>query len=489
MGKRANDVVNPILKARYSGLVCDFKYNCDGNIRTVHIQSIIDLIVGNYHKYPIIGVNKLQRALQFAIQSKNAETIEKVKSIIPDYETKVAKEYQAGIWGRIFLLMFENINHFSNEERAGYVNRLEQRLNNLTSKNIDGKGNDRFDPFVIEEAVDLLAGYYNKFGDRKNLQRVLDILYNSYEKAAIYFSAMQKQMLWSKLYRVFNKYQFGDKAKEILDELQNSSRNILDEISKIEVPFEISQEKFKEYIIEMTSGTKEDVLGKFITQFIPNKDDLEKQLLNISKNAPLFSLCPTQIYDYKGRPSSVIGNIESDLDGNLALHISKSLNFSAVFLRSTIKENIRKKFFSKENIMLFLQECPLFENDRREIICRGIDSYFNNDYLTMLHLLIPQIENAVRNIVELSGHSSLKRQKNNDGFQLMAFEDLLKDEAVLNLGEDFVYYLRILFTNQKGWNLRNSICHGIIPLSFFNQMTADRVFHSLICIGSIRFKY
>lgn len=483
--KRINEVSNPILKARYSGLIIDFKRNCNGNIRTIHIQSIIDIIEGNFPKYSINGINKLQRAMKLAILSKKTEIIANVKKIIPEYEYKVAKDYDAGIWGRIFLLMLDNIEEFTQEEKDEYVSRLEQRLNNLTNKNIDGKGNERFDPFVIEQAVELLAQYYNKNSDRDNLQRVLIILYDSYKKVTSQFSAMQKQMHLEKLYRMFDSYQFKDKAKEILAELQNSSNNILDEMSKIEVPFKIPQDKFKEYINEMTSGTKEEVLEKFIIQYIPNKEDLEKQLLNTSKNAPLFALCPIQLYDYKGRPISKIGNIEYDLDGNLALHISKTLNFSAVFLHATIQENINKKNFSKENIMHFLQDCPLFENDRQEIISRGIDAYFNNDYLTMLHLLIPQIENAVRNIVELSGHSSLKRQKNNNGFQLKTFEELLGDDAVLSIGKDFAYYLRIVFTDQRGWNLRNLLCHGIAPMAFFNQMTADRVFHTLICIGSL----
>ena len=201
-----------------------------------------------------------------------------------------------------------------------------------------------------------------------------------------------------------------------------------------------------------------------------------------------MSLCPTQLFDYKGRPNSVVGNIEYDLEGNLVLHISKSLNINALFIRAVIKENINNGFFSKENIMHFIQDCPLIEIDRKAIISKGVDAYLNEDYLTMLHLLIPQIENAVRNIVEKSGRSSLKRQKNNNGFQLMTFDDLLIDEAVLNIGADFAYYLRILFTNQKGWNLRNLICHGISQTSLFNSMTADRVFHALLCIGAIKYQ-
>ncbi|RKW55850.1 MAG: DUF4209 domain-containing protein [Prevotella sp.] len=486
--KRVDEVQNPMLKARYSGLLVDFKQQCNGNIRTIHIQAILDLIKGNYPKYAINGINKLQRAMRLAILSKNKGTIAEVKNAISEYETKVAKDYDAGIWGRIFLLMFENIKHFSEQEKTEYIDRLEGRLTTLTSKNIQGEGNDRFDPFVIEQAVDLLAQYYNKINDRTNLQRILNTLYDSYNKATIQFSAMQKQMYWDKLYRIFDNYQFKEKAKKILAELQNSSSDVIDEMQKIEMPFEIPQEQFEEFIKEMTSGSKKEVFGKFIAHFIPNKEYQKEQLLKISKDTPLLSLCPTQLFDYKGRPNSVVGNIENDLEGKLVLHISKSLNINALFIRAVIKENINNGFFSKENIMHFIQDCPLIEIDRKAIISKGVDAYLNEDYLTMLHLLIPQIENAVRNIVEKSGRSSLKRQKNNNGFQLMTFDDLLIDEAVLNIGADFAYYLRILFTNQKGWNLRNLICHGISQTSLFNSMTADRVFHALLCIGAIKYQ-
>ena len=49
-----------------------------------------------------------------------------------------------------------------------------------------------------------------------------------------------------------------------------------------------------------------------------------------------------------------------------------------------------------------------------------------------MHLLIPQIENAIRNIIELSGGSTIKSQKGNKGFQLKTFDELLRDS-------DFVF--------------------------------------------------
>ncbi|MBR6066623.1 MAG: DUF4209 domain-containing protein [Bacteroidales bacterium] len=484
---RIEEVTNPILKARYSGLLVDFKHNCGVKIRTIHIKSIIDIITGNYLKYQTIGVHKIKRALRLAFESKNKSIIDEVKQVMSLYEDMMANNNNIGICGQIFLLMFDNINHFTQQEISEYVNRLEERLNNLTVKDID----EKFNPYIIEDIVVILAQYYNKYNDKVKLQRVLDILFDSYIKVAKHFSAIQKHMHWNRLYTIFTKYQYNEMANHILVELQNSSKNILEEMSTFEMPIEIPQEQFNQYIKEMTSGSKEEVFRKFILEYIPNKEESKEQMLKISKNSPLMALCPTQLYDYKGRPSSIIGNIENDIEGNLALHISQSLNFRAFFIHTIIKENINKGYFSIKSIIEFLHNCPLFEKDRYIIIEKGIDAYFKDDYLIMMHLLIPQIENAIRNIVELSGSTSLKRNRQSfNGFQLMTFDELLRDNAVSNIGgsDDFSYYLRLLFTDQKGWNLRNSICHGLAPISLFNTMTADRVFHSLLCVGSIRTK-
>lgn len=483
--KRVDEVSNPILKARYSGLLVDFKHKCDGKIREVHIQSIVDIIKGNYPKYSMNCVNKLQRVFQLAIESKNQKVIAEVKQIILWYDEMAIKDNEAGVWGRIFMIMIDNYSHFTHQERTKYVDQLEDRLERLISKDIDAKGNDRFDYFVVEDAVRLLARYYNNVNDRCNLKRVLDTLYNSYHK--LYeLSAIQKQMQLDRLYRIFVEYQYKEDAKKILSELQTLNKDVLNEMSVTEIPFEISRELLDEYVGDMTFGSKEEVFSRFITQFVPNKEESKKKLLEITEKSPLLALCPTQLYDYKGRPGSKIGSVENDMEGRLVSHISDSMRYNSILVHYVIEENINKGNFSKESILEFLKNSPLFESDRFGIIEKGVDAYMDNDYLTMLHLLVPQIENAIRNLVELSGKSTLEPQRLNSGFQLRTFDNLLRDETILNIGEDFAYYLRVLFTDQRGWNLRNSICHGLFSSDFFNAVTADRVFHALICVSSIK---
>ena len=106
----------------------------------------------------------------------------------------------------------------------------------------------------------------------------------------------------------------------------------------------------------------------------------------------------------------------------------------------------------------------------------------------MIHLLIPQVENAIRNLVELLDESTLEIKKSNNTLQLKTLDTLLREKSLLTMNENFVYYMRILYTDSRGWNLRNLVCHGLSPLKYFNHTTTDRIFHSLICVGSIRYK-
>lgn len=482
---RINEVVNPLIKARYCGLLVDFMPKCGAEIRKLYLHLLLETVKGNYPKYATSSVNKLRRAFQIAIKSKDVEDIGSVKNAVDTFDKNYAKDNDVGIWGRAFLIMFDNFRFFTEKEQISFVNRVENRIIRLFEKSIDGKGNERFNAFAISEAVDILAKYYHKKQDKDNTKRVLRLMFDAFHKEFPKLSGLQKFGLLDKLHKTYTHYHLFTEADAILNELQGISKSSSDEMSKIEIPFSISKKEMESYINGMTSGSFDDVMGAFIFQYIPNKIERQTQLLELAKASPLMALCPTSIFDYKGRPSSFIGSVESDLEGNLVHHIAQSFNISHLFMHGVLERLIEKNLFCNKTIIYFLSQCPFFEKDRFPIIERGIYAYFDDDYLVAMHLLIPQIENAVRNIIELSGGSTIKPQKGNKGFQLKTFDELLRDSDFV-LEEDLSYYFRVLYTDQRGWNLRNSICHGIAPITSYNQMTADRVFHSLMCIAAIR---
>ncbi len=92
----------------------------------------------------------------------------------------------------------------------------------------------------------------------------------------------------------------------------------------------------------------------------------------------------------------------------------------------------------------------------------------------------------MRNLVRLSGGSTYKPHRLG-GLMLKVFDDLLREEAVVkSLGENVAHYFRVLFTDQRGWNIRNDVCHGITPLSAFSWPMIDRIFHALLVLAMLR---
>lgn len=182
---------------------------------------------------------------------------------------------------------------------------------------------------------------------------------------------------------------------------------------------------------------------------------------------------------------ATIGSLEDDIEGHIVRQVSQNLTFSSLFLKLILDEAGKNLGLNTKSIMDFISKSPVINSERLPIIEKGVSSYFSQDYIVAIHLLIPQIEEAIRNLIEISGGNVLRPK--NGGYQLRTFDDLLRDEIIeASLGEDLAIYFRILFTDQRGWNLRNEVCHGIANPNKFDIQTADRLLHGLLTLGLLR---
>ena len=129
---------------------------------------------------------------------------------------------------------------------------------------------------------------------------------------------------------------------------------------------------------------------------------------------------------------------------------------------------------------------PVFAPDRRPIIEAGIKAYLAGDHTLAVHLLVPQIEQALRVLLELAGGSVLKPAR----LGMLTYKllhDMLQDPLLVQvLGEDTLLYLCVLLTDQRGWNIRNRISHGLCDVHEFSPAMSDRVMHVLLCLALVR---
>jgi len=135
----------------------------------------------------------------------------------------------------------------------------------------------------------------------------------------------------------------------------------------------------------------------------------------------------------------------------------------------------------------YLMQSPIFDAARAELIERGLQAYLDQDPIAAASILIPQVEHVIRNLARLNRSPTYKsRRHRNGGWMLRNIDDLLRDERVIRaLGDEGVHYLQVLFTDQRGWNLRHDACHATLPADAYTMAMCDRIFHALLLLGLV----
>jgi hypothetical protein len=281
-------------------------------------------------------------------------------------------------------------------------------------------------------------------------------------------------------------YGLKDETDEISIEMRKLGAKADSELKTIEASVTIPTEEIEKFINALVAGDLRTALARVAIHYLPKKGEAIKELTDLSKEAPISFLFTRKIQDSSGRIIATVGPLKEDFDGHVISQISQNISFSSIFLRDTIKALICKFDLEAETIVDYLYESPIFEEDRKDLIKKGIEEYLNRNYIVALHILIPQIEALIRNLEEKTGGVVLKSARSG-GFNYRTLDDMLWDENIRGvLGEDATLYFRVLLVDPRGWNLRNNICHGISAPETLNATTSDRVFHSLLCLSLIR---
>ena len=488
--KRISETSNPLLKMQYSGLVWDFetkitKRKHANDLYTNYVDSMIVVANGDYCSHFIVTVNVLERL--FELTKSNPGYLPFTKAAYKSFETRHAKDEHVRAWASQFLQMLEHQKCFSDKEKEDLVVEHEARLQRLVTADTTGHVN----PWIIQSQANLLAKYYCVTKSTDDLKRVLNLVEWAFMHEKTNMSAMQLMGNLENIYKEYIHYNLKEEAGRLSVEIQKIGAEAKKELLPNQMELKIHQEFFEQadLMFGKNAKTDEERWMNFCVYFIPKVSDEEESLKKLVAIYPLTYMVPTNMIDTKGRPMSVVGCYESDPDGQLILHITQELNINGYLLDIAINRLLKTKALTVEKVMgLMIEPSPIFEEDRCEIIKEAVQYFIDGKYELFNHLIVPQIEAAICNLVELSGVSVLKPQKNGKGFQLRVLDDLLRESVISTVfTEDGAYYMRLVLTDQRALNIRNLLCHGLIPPTYLGSGAASRLLHVLAMLGHVRF--
>lgn len=482
--RRLIQTKNPILKARYSGLIWDFSKpvldsNPDYKIGVEYVKSLISTVENRVNRYETDLITKIKRAIQVAISLNATDLIENAKNATIELENDIAENDKRGLWGFSYDILVGNKKvDLTAEEEEKIIKALELRFEELSNE-------PKLNPWNAESAAGRLAEYYQKNRNKQKVKEVILQLGKAYETNEKNECVMQVFSSLQHLHKIYTTYGLQEEANAVLIRLRKLGPKIKEELQPISSSVEIPNDKLDAFINFMLEGEPKLIFHKIIQYFIPKKDDIIGKMFEDAKTFPLIYDIQTCIHDNKGRVIATIGSLEDDTDGHLIHELSQSLSLQAIFLRNIFNKIINDKILDVNDFMGFIKYSSVISETRYTIIQRGIQAYYDNDLVVAIHILIPQVEEAIRNLIELAGGVVLKKDRGG-GFQLKTFDEILRDEIVNQvLGEDIQLYLRVLFTDPRGWNLRNDVCHGISEIESFSFQSIERIVHVLLILGII----
>lgn len=478
--QRIGEAVNPILKQRYSALVLEFKKRVCGIkpdyfLRRQNVELIKTLIEEDYITDECQIATKLQYAFELLPSVQEEHLLRSFISSVSDYLERCTDKGWAV--DNCLDILNEKNRLFKDEEKELWIGIVENKLDSAREL----------------QKVDA----WRTLG---HVKRLLNLAKSDKEKQLLYIDETvsdfhiccgeNEMMLYGNLESVRTlcmKHNLQDKAKALLLEMQRLAKNFGKYMAAHAITLPYSKRRAIKIMDLCMEDNPKEVFSNFVACFVPKIEEAEDYAELEKESSPLAAMISTQQFDQDYHPLSSVGGIEKDKEGKIIEKYKVLLMADEGLLHNVIGKNTERGMFSTSSIMERVFECVAFRESRYAIIEKGLNAYFCGDNIIAIHLLVPQIENAIRIIYEQNGGLVIKGHAY--GKQLETLDNILKSDEIKNcFTENGAFYLKNLLSDMRSYNLKNSICHGLLEESEMGWNVADRILHALLFVCSVQIK-
>lgn len=254
-------------------------------------------------------------------------------------------------------------------------------------------------------------------------------------------------------------------VKKTYEEYEKSN-----EMSLIKSTIEFSKEEIDKVIDSFISSDVQMSLDKiaYSNHLIPKITIIEDQVDKLSKEFPLQDFISKSLLS-DGKKIVENTTEEDNKTINFNSNYMNHLNINVeIFLKAIFDKLILEFEISTEDFMQKFNRWELLDNKNIPFIEHGISRFLEKDYLSALHILVPQYESTVRRMFSKADYSTTSIRKGNTQQEVTFNEFLLRDDVKSAFGNDVHKLIQVVMVEQSGLNLRNEIAHGLIEFSKIN---------------------
>lgn len=491
--KRVEQTKNPLLLMRYSGLVYDFKkkvmtVNPDFHkIIEPYAKSILNVVEGGYFVIILEAYIYMERFFEVASSKRLDDLFEIAKEVLWNLDNEYGVDEYPGLWGRHFKIMMKYLPKYGDYE-AKIVKANEDRFNRLELSIMNGHEEDDKFIHILFDQCNLLCDYYKCKGNKDTLKSYIDRLLHVTRILTKKEGALWSQEMIHSIQKIYRKFHLYKEANKLYIDIQDIGSAIFKEMQKSEFSIPIDKTQLEDYTRYLTDVPADLALARYLYRNTPNINIERQRQKEEAEESPLLDLVKTTVFDSNGLPILNIGSGNMAEEQKLMNGMYRRMLLTTSFLSIDVKAMEEKGYLNKDIVINAFKDSPVIADCQKAIFERGIEAYFEKDYLIACHLLVPQFECAIRRLVALNGGEIMRPNKDpQNGNEYISLDGLLDSDTLREFfSEDIRMYYKNLFTDKNGWNIRNIISHGLLRSDAFNFTIADRIVHAFMLLSLVK---
>lgn len=483
--ERATTLNHPLLKARYADLVWDLGTLIDSNNRR-------DGKMGNIATIAYIEASQLadldliyayqasQRGLGLAIAMNNPQLRDRARSaILVLYERSKIED------GRHYdaydILISQPKSGLTDEEHSSFIADLEAGL----ARHSDAAEGTAFDPHHVQGIAQRLLAYYRREKRVDDERRVHGVVARATEHFASLGNALLASSVLNDAMTSYRDAGLDKEAERVRRLMEAKVREANSQMTSFRHEIRITFEEVAAFKAEIVVDDPAITLGRIAFNFLIKRSDMEALVEQEAKVAPLQAIIGQEILGERYQVASV-GSTGDDPYGRIMRHAVLALQVKTPWLGWAMEAAMDRHKFELRHIAGWSNRAGLFGDGM--LLCAGVDAWLSGDDLKAIHILIPQVERALRNLVEVAGRPGTKPHPRFRHAQTaITIGDIIYSKETIaalgDHGQDLAVHLAALYADPRGMNLRNELAHGLLDWRQMHPGTTLWVIHSLLLLG------
>ena len=262
-----------------------------------------------------------------------------------------------------------------------------------------------------------------------------------------------------------------ERRKELEAKLREAQVDVFDEMQSFSVDIDLT--KLVDHSVKVVAGKTLAEAFLEIARFdrSPSRKELEEQAMNGAAGS-ISAIIPATIYDNDGKVVAQSPGLSAGANDNeqaLRHLISQNEGFRRQTMAMGMIEPARR-FVSAEHPLGFVDFLPLMQMSpfvpfgHDGLYATGFARFFSGDFVSAVHILVPQLENSLRHVLRQAAvdPSAIQNDMTQENRTLSIMLD--KDRASLEkiFGEAIVFEIENLFDYRGGPSLRHQLSHGLL---------------------------